>query len=148
MVVSDHNLHYGGAAENSPTDTVNDAIMAAVKNVFTDPRFHHVAGTVYGFRGNIDGKKVGVVAATKSQRFADSVHHVLNKSDFDSVIAGYEANPKRIDYAFVVSAEGQSVVDVIQAPELAVTLKNVTPLPGRLGEFYLVNPHFTDGEGF
>jgi hypothetical protein len=145
-------LHHGGVAENGPTGTVTDAILAAVRNPFPDPRFSHVPGTVYGFVARIDGKKVGVVAATKSQRFAGSTHHVLNKADLESVVAGQEAG--RLDWAFVVTAEvnqagKMAVIDVILAQHLAANLKNVPPLTGRLGEFWLLHHNFlTDGEGF
>jgi hypothetical protein len=130
---------------------VTDAIMAAVKNVFADTRFTRVGGTVYGFVAKIDGKKIGVVMATKSQRFADSQRHVLNYSDFDSLSAGLDAG--RLDLAFVVTAEADqwgrmTIIDVIPARELAVTLKDIVPLDGRLGKFWLIHPHFTAEEGF
>jgi hypothetical protein len=127
-----------------------DAITAAVFNVFTDPRFKRLKSRVYGYVGVIDGKRIGVVAATKSQRFANSADHVLNKSDFDHLIAALDAS--RRDEAYVVSAEtdqsgNMTVIDAIEARELAAILANVKPrIGGLLGDFYLVNPHFTTEE--
>jgi hypothetical protein len=139
----------GRAAENGPVDAIPDAIMAAVKNMFT-AHFTRVLGSVYGFRGVIDGKVVGVVAATKTKKYEKSPHHILNKDTFDNLVEGYDA--KRLDYAIAVTAkvvDGKwAVIDMIAAHELAARLANVGG--GELGDFYLVDAHFAteQEEGF
>jgi hypothetical protein len=140
--------------ENPMLDNItNDAIATAVRNIFfPDSLFERVRNSVYGYKGLIDGKKVGVVAATKSHRFTDSPHHLLNKNDFDKLIAALDDEPARLDQGFVVSANidnsgKPTFVDAIEARELAATLANVTPRSGGpLGDFWLVNSHFTTDE--
>lgn len=129
-------------------ERTKDAITAAVFNVFTDPRFKRKKNRVYGWVGEIEGKKIGVVAATKSQRFADSTDHILNKNDLDRLIAGLDAG--RLDEAYVVSAETDQsgklmVIAAIEARELVATLAKPR-IGGQLGDFYLVNPYFTTEE--
>jgi hypothetical protein len=134
-------------------DKIDDAITAAVRNVFNDnSAFYRIDNNnvVYGWVGEIEGKKIGIAVATKSQRFASSTDHILNKNDLDQLIAALDAG--RRDQAFVVSANiNQSgkftFVSMIEARELAAILANVTPRSGPLGEFFLVKPHFTS-EGF
>jgi hypothetical protein len=124
--------------------------IAAVRNVFTDARFHRIKNAVYGFRGEIDGTRVGVVVASKSLRFASSSDHVLNKSDLDRLIAALDAN--RLDAGFVVTAATDSngnltFVSEIEARKLKTEILNGrTTLSGKLGEFYLVSPKFTSSE--
>jgi hypothetical protein len=141
------------------TGTVkNDAIVAAVKNVFGDGScFHRIRldkddkdYVVYGWIGEVDGVKIGIVAATKTPRWADSAYFILNKGDFDKLVAG-----DRIDQAFVVTAKIDqfgtfTFVDMIKAHELAAILVNVKPRTGgALGDYYRVDGHFSnDGEGF
>jgi hypothetical protein len=130
-------------------EKINDATTAAVLNVFTDPRFCRIKNAVYGFVGKIDDKKIGIVVATKSQRFATSDNHVLNKLDFDHLIEALDAG--RRDEGYVVSAKADqsgkmTVVDAIEARKLAAILQNATPRSGKLGEFFLVNPYFTSEE--
>ena len=126
------------------------SVTAAARNVFTDARFRRIKNAVYGFRGEIDGTRVGVVAATKSQRFASSTDHVLNKSDLERLIAALDAN--RLDVGFVVTAASDSTGNLgfiaeIEARKLkSEILTGRTPLSGKLGEFYLVSPNFTNSE--
>jgi hypothetical protein len=126
-------------------DEPDAIIAAAVKNVFTDSRFRRIKNAVYGFRGEIDGRKIGVVIATKSRRFASSMDHALNKSDLELLIG-------RLDTGYVVTAAtdvaGNLIfVAAIEARKLvADILIGRTPLSGRLGEFFLVSPNFTSTE--
>ena len=145
------NVLQAGRAENGPTSTIPDAILAAVRNMFT-AHFTPVPGTVYGFRGIIEGKKIGVVLATKTPKYAKSRHHILNKDTFDNLVEGYDA--KRLDYAIAVTAkvvDGKwAVVNVIEAHELAATLANVEPGSSDMGGFFLLDENFAteQEEGF
>ena len=127
-----------------------DGVTAAVRNVFTDARFHRIKNAVYGYRGEIDGTRVGIVVASKSQRFASSTDHVLNKGDFDRLNAALDAN--RLDAGFVVTATSDSTGNLafiaeIEARKLkSEILTGRTPLSGKLGEFFLVSPNFTSTE--
>jgi hypothetical protein len=145
------NITDTGLAENGPTGTVTDAIVAKVKNVFADPHFTKVPGTMYGFVAWIGGKRYGVVAATQLHRYAGSGQYLLNKGDLDSLVAGLEAG--RLNQAYVVSAAADqsgkmTVIDVIEARELSIRLKDVVPFTGKYGEFYRLTAHFTVEEGF
>jgi hypothetical protein len=144
MTEEDGNITQAEGAENGPTG----AILAAVRKFNGDSSFEHVPGTMFGFRANIDGKKVGVALATKSERFFE---HVLNKADIDGVLNALGAG--RLDHGFGVTVkfvDGTfTFVDMMEASELSVTiLAKKTPVPGKRGPFYQINPHFTDEEGF
>jgi hypothetical protein len=131
-------------------NTSDDVIVAAVRNVFTDPHFSSVG--ILGYRAEIDGVIVGVVAATKSQQFADSLYHVLNKPRFDKLLEGLNAG--RLHRAYVVTTaltqSGRFTGSIIEARELAEMLRNETPRIGRYGDFYLVPSdfNFTKEEDF
>jgi hypothetical protein len=124
-------------------DTSN---VPAVKNIFTDPRFNRVKNAIYGFRGEVDGNRIGAVIATKSQRFADSNNHVLNKLDLEKLMTALVEN--RLDVGFVVTAatdaNGNLVfIDMMESRKLvAEILARREPMSGNLGEFYLIAPHF------
>ena len=92
----------------------------------------------YRYFGEIDGAKIGVVLATKNQRFDN---WALNKPDFDRVIAGKRDG--RINEAYVVAAKVNGVgiplyCDQIEAEELLRKLANEVPRVGSFGEFYVI----------
>jgi hypothetical protein len=122
---------------------------APVDKVFTDSRFHRIGSAVYGWVGKIDGERIGVVVATKSQRFANSTDYLLNKDDFDRLVAALNAG--RLDEAWVVCAKiDQSgkltFISAIETKFFFDTLANMPRRSGRLGDFYLVNEEFTTEE--
>lgn len=134
-------------------DKSSNDVTAAVRNVFVDPRFHRIRSAIYCFFGDIDGVRVGIAVASKSQRFATSTEHVLNKSDDERLIAALDAG--RLDEGYVVTAatdaNGNLVfIDAMEARKFAAEiLVGKTPLSGKLGEFFLVSPNFTsDDEEF
>jgi hypothetical protein len=102
--------------------------------MFTDGRWHKRGG--YIFNTEIDGKKVGVVAATMSpsyDRFA------LNKADYEYVHDAKRSG--KVDLAFVVAAafdagwrlEYRGAGDL---ERMAATLANLDPRGGRNGPFW------------
>jgi hypothetical protein len=139
------NLTQGGGAENGPTGTA--AILAVVRNVFVDPDYDRVG--IHSYRTEIDGVgMVGVLAATKSQQFADSMFHVLNEPNFANLLEALDAG--RLQRAYVVTAVTNElgrnvVVSVIEARKLAEMLKDETTRVGRYGKYYLVPGNFEGG---
>jgi hypothetical protein len=93
---------------------------------------------LFRYFATIDGKKIGVVLATKSQGFEN---FALNKADLDRVTAA--TSDGRLDAGFVVAATvnasgSMEFVDQIFADVLADQLREETPRVGRYGEFYLI----------
>jgi hypothetical protein len=147
------NISQVGSAENTGNTGMMTAAIKAVKDMFPDG-FRRVGKdiAVYGWVIEVDGIRIGVIAATKTPRYADSIYFILNKRDLDKLLAG-----ESIDVALVITAtvdkSGKwTVVDVIEAHELTATLANVEPRTGgKLGDFYLLTAHFEteeEEEGF
>jgi hypothetical protein len=90
------------------------------------------------FFGEIDGRKIGVVLATKG---ADYDSAALNRAEFNAALRGKREG--RIDEAYVVAAtftNGRHVYwDHIEAEQLETKLANEAPRAGRFGEFYVLH---------
>ena len=105
--------------------------------VFADrQRWRQRAKHVY--RGEHDGKKIGVVVATMSPKFD---RYALNKNELE-LLLGYLRSGK-IDVAFVVAArlngfgpEAYEYQGAGDAETVAKRLKGVVAIQGRYGEFY------------
>ena len=114
-------------------------IQRDLSSVFSDDQFSQHGR--YRYSATIDGVKIGVVLATKSQNYNN---FALNKADLDRVIAG--VSDGRLDAGYVVAATvnvtgSMEFVDQISADILADQLKGETPRTGKFGEFYLIPPH-------
>jgi hypothetical protein len=114
--------------------------MTDLSKIFSDDRFRPFGQ--YRYYGEVDGSKIGVVLATCSPRFDN---FALNKADLDRLVDGKREG--RIDQAFVVQARvngygAPAFHAVIDAEELAVALKNVPPVNGQFGPFFVVPPGF------
>ncbi len=108
----------------------------ALKDMFTDNRFQRIGRNRYW--AEVDGRKIGVVLATKNARYDD---HALNKADLDRVLAAKREG--RLDDAFVVAAKtnGSGIPifsDQIDAETLASKLAGELPMVGRFGEFFVI----------
>jgi hypothetical protein len=116
-----------------------------LSGMFTDRRFRRCGR--YRYVGEIDGKKIGVVLATKSPSYFD---YALNKPDLDRVIAGKRAG--RLDEAIVVKAKiGVGIPqyhDQIDAEQQATELVNVMPRSGAYGEFFVLPDLAGEDEAF
>ncbi len=109
-------------------------------SVFTDDRFRHTGRN--RLFGEIDGTRVGVVLATRSQRFDN---FALNKGDFDRLIAGLREG--KIDQAYVVQARSNGFgamvyAAYIKAEQLAEMLNGHPPMTSQLGPFWVLPPGF------
>jgi hypothetical protein len=121
-----------------------------LSKIFEDGRFKRCG---HKYLGEDDGKKIGVVLATKSAGYDSPA---LNKQEFDG---GRRAKRDgRIDEFYVVAAKVNGVatpkyLDHIEAEQLAAKLANETPRVGRFGEFYVLHagigfPATTDDDDF
>jgi hypothetical protein len=112
---------------------------SVLAGMFTDPRFREFRP--YRWYGEIDGIKVGVVAATRKAGFDT---HALNKSDLELLIAAKREG--KVDQAFVVAANidgfnNLAFVDFADAENLFATLlQRLRPRIGARGEFWILTP--------
>ena len=112
-----------------------------LSEIFADTRFREFGR--YRLFGEIDGRKVGVVLATRSPRFDN---YALNKADFERLIAGRRDG--KIDCAFVVFAKvngnaARVYCEHIDAAEMSEKLKGVSLRNGEFGAFYVLPVNFT-----
>jgi hypothetical protein len=115
--------------------------MCDLSKMFEDGRFKR-----YGLRkyfSEIDGKKIGVVLATKSNGYDTCA---LNKTEFDDALRAKHEG--RIDEAYIVAAKAANGAmtywDQIDAEQLSAKLVNMTMKAGRYGDFFVLPP----GVGF
>jgi hypothetical protein len=111
--------------------------MTDLTKMFEDGTFKR-----FGLRkylSQIDGRKIGVVLATKSAGYDTCA---LNKKEFDGALRAKRNG--QIDEAYVVAANvnGDGVLywDQIDAEQLAAKLANEVPRVGRYGEFFVLPP--------
>jgi hypothetical protein len=111
--------------------------MRDLSKMFEDGQYKR-----YGLRkylSEIDGKKIGVVLATKNAGYDTCA---LNKKEFDDALRGKREG--RIDEAYVVAANvsvgGVLYWDQIDAEQLEAKLANEVPRIGRFGEFFVLPP--------
>ncbi|WP_377828840.1 hypothetical protein ACFKHW_38075 [Bradyrhizobium lupini] len=110
-------------------------IQRDLSAMFSDNRFQRHGR--YRYSATIDGEKIGVVLATKSQGYNN---FALNKADLDRVVTA--TGDGRLDAGFVVAAtvngDSMNFIDQISADVLADPLRGEQPRTGKFGEFYLI----------
>jgi hypothetical protein len=112
--------------------------MTDLSRMFENGQFKRLGLRKY--LGEVDGRKIGVVLATKNAGFDSPA---LNKMENDSLLRAKRDG--RIDEADVVAAKvnGADVprfLGQIDAEQLAAKLVNEVPRIGRYGEFFVLNP--------
>jgi hypothetical protein len=108
--------------------------MVDLSNImFGDGRFERK--DLRKYFGEIDGKKIGVVLATKNSGYPDCA---LNRIELEGLLRAKQEG--RLDEVYVVAVSNGRFLEQIEAGELAAKLTNEMPRTGRFGDFYVLHP--------
>jgi hypothetical protein len=111
--------------------------MFDLHNLFEDHRFERFGNRK--FFGEIESHKIGVVLATKDDRYGNCA---LNKKELDGVRRAKREG--KLQEAYVVAAKknggGMTFLGQIDADELESKLVNVKTKSGAFGEFFVLPP--------
>jgi hypothetical protein len=115
---------------------LSDRVAALLPGIFTNPVWRKLDR--HRRFAVIDGMKVGVILATKSQWHTN---HALSNDGLERLLAGKRAG--KIDLAYVVFTESSSGYCAhVDAEHLRERLNGFKPRIGQFGEFWTLPPWF------